>query len=115
MRWLTFPLSVLCALSATAAVASDTATGKLKKLTISTNETRTSVKVSEQYFTGNVRLDQLFTNAEAPSKVTGGAVTFEPRVRTAWHTHSSGQGLIVTQDTGWVQGMARKKRLTLVA
>ncbi len=30
-------------------------------------------------------------------------VTFEPRARTAWHTHPLGQTLIVTQGRGWLQ------------
>ncbi|MFT2706134.1 cupin domain-containing protein [Clavibacter zhangzhiyongii] len=32
-----------------------------------------------------------------------GDVTFEPGARAAWHTHPSGQYLLVTQGTGWVQ------------
>jgi quercetin dioxygenase-like cupin family protein len=31
------------------------------------------------------------------------SVTFEPGVRTAWHTHPLGQTLIVTAGCGWVQ------------
>jgi quercetin dioxygenase-like cupin family protein len=33
--------------------------------------------------------------------VSGGRVTFEPGARTAWHTHSLGQTLIVTAGSGW--------------
>ena len=29
-------------------------------------------------------------------------MTFEPRARTAWHTHPLGQTLIVTSGCGWV-------------
>ena len=53
-------------------------------------------------FTGSVRIDPLF-NATAPSRTSGGRVTFEPGARTAWHTHPLGQTLIVTAGTGWVQ------------
>jgi quercetin dioxygenase-like cupin family protein len=35
--------------------------------------------------------------------VQGGAVTFEPGARTAWHTHPVGQTLIVTAGVGRVQ------------
>lgn len=30
-------------------------------------------------------------------------VTFEPKARTFWHTHSNGQLLVVTQGTGYYQ------------
>ncbi|ERI49751.1 hypothetical protein N878_02290 [Pseudomonas sp. EGD-AK9] len=53
-------------------------------------------------FTGSVRVDALF-RAEAPGRVGGGTVTFEPGSRTAWHTHPLGQTLIVTTGVGLVQ------------
>src|SRR6516165_4339247 len=53
-------------------------------------------------FTGSVRVDPLF-QANAPARATGSLVTFEPAARTAWHTHSLGQILIVTAGTGRVQ------------
>ncbi len=56
----------------------------------------------EEYFTGQVRLDRLFA-AEAPGRVVGALVTFEPGARTAWHTHPLGQSLIVTQGVGRAQ------------
>ncbi len=56
----------------------------------------------EQYFTGAVRIDAPF-KAEAPGRVEGAFVTFEPGARTAWHTHALGQTLIVTAGLGWVQ------------
>jgi quercetin dioxygenase-like cupin family protein len=54
------------------------------------------------YFVGSVRLDPLFP-ATAPSRMSGGSVTFEPRARSNWHTHPVGQVLIVTAGLGWVQ------------
>lgn len=54
------------------------------------------------HFTGRVRVDMPF-RAEAPARVGGGLVTFEPGARTAWHTHPLGQTLIVTQGVGLVQ------------
>ncbi|MCA0975579.1 cupin domain-containing protein [Halomonas denitrificans] len=56
----------------------------------------------QEYFTGTVRIDPLFS-AEAPGTASGAAVTFEPGARTAWHTHPAGQTLIVTQGVGRVQ------------
>lgn len=55
-----------------------------------------------EWFTGTVRVDPLFA-AEAPSRIAGAHVTFEPGARTNWHTHPLGQTLIVTFGRGWVQ------------
>jgi quercetin dioxygenase-like cupin family protein len=54
------------------------------------------------YFTGKVRIDAPF-QADAPARVGGATVTFEPGARTAWHTHPLGQTLIVTAGAGRVQ------------
>ncbi|WP_321394780.1 carboxymuconolactone decarboxylase family protein [uncultured Desulfuromusa sp.] len=57
---------------------------------------------SADYFTGKVRIDTRF-RAEAPARVYGANVIFEPGSRTAWHSHILGQTLIVTEGTGLVQ------------
>lgn len=61
-----------------------------------------SAKGPADYFTGSVRVDPLFP-ATAPSRTSGGSVTFEPGARTAWHTHPLGQTLVVAAGVGWVQ------------
>jgi len=71
-------------------------------MTITRNGSQRSNKAPAQYFTGSVRVDPLFQR-KAPSRVSGGSVTFEPGARSAWHTHPLGQTLIVTAGTGWVQ------------
>lgn len=63
---------------------------------------QTSDKGPEDYFTGTVRVEMLFT-APDPARVAGATVTFEPGARTAWHTHPLGQTLIVTYGLGRVQ------------
>ena len=55
-----------------------------------------------EWFTGTVRIDPLF-QAPDPARVSGASITFEPGARTAWHTHSLGQTLIVTAGSGWAQ------------
>jgi len=55
-----------------------------------------------EHFTGSARVDPLF-QAIAPARASGSLVTFEPGARTAWHTHTLGQILIVTAGTGRVQ------------
>jgi quercetin dioxygenase-like cupin family protein len=61
-----------------------------------------SGKGPAEYFTGAVRIDPLF-EAPDPARVVGASVTFEPRARTAWHTHPLGQTLIVTAGKGLAQ------------
>lgn len=68
-----------------------------------------SVKGSEDYFTGNVRIDPLFQAVE-PGRVSGGLVTFEPGARSAWHTHPLGQSLLVISGCGWGQCWGGPKR-----
>ncbi len=60
---------------------------------------KASSKGPEEWFTGTVRIDPLFS-ANAPARVAGASVTFEPGARTAWHTHPLGQTLIVTAGCG---------------
>lgn len=55
-----------------------------------------------EYFTGSVRVEDRFQGS-APARISGATVTFEPRARTAWHTHPLGQTLIVTAGRGLVQ------------
>ena len=55
-----------------------------------------------EWFTGFVRIDSPFQR-EAPARVSGATVTFEPGARTAWHTHPLGQTLIVTAGVGRAQ------------
>src|SRR5438552_522653 len=63
---------------------------------------QTPVTGPGDYFTGNVTIESQFQR-EAPSRVAGAIVTFEPGARTAWHSHPLGQTLIVTSGTGWTQ------------
>ena len=61
-----------------------------------------SGKGPEDWFTGAVRIDPLFTANES-RRGAASSVTFEPGARTAWHTHPLGQTLIVTAGCGWIQ------------
>ena len=61
-----------------------------------------SVQGAAENFTGRVRVDGLF-KTDAPARVGGGTVTFEPGARTAWRTHPLGQMLIVIAGVGYVQ------------
>ena len=54
------------------------------------------------WFTGTVTITGQFQR-DAPARVGGATVHFEPGARTAWHTHPLGQTLIVTEGVGWTQ------------
>lgn len=71
-------------------------------LRISRNGSQPSTPGPADHFTGRVRVDMPF-RGDAPARIGGGLVTFEPGARTAWHTHPLGQTLIVTQGAGLVQ------------
>jgi quercetin dioxygenase-like cupin family protein len=64
--------------------------------------TRPSIKGPTENFTGSVRIDPLFQQAD-PAHAGAGLVTFEPGARSAWHTHPLGQALIVVSGIGWTQ------------
>jgi len=55
-----------------------------------------------EHFTGSAIVDR-FLIENGPSHTSGASVAFEPRARTAWHSHPLGQILIVTAGAGWVQ------------
>jgi quercetin dioxygenase-like cupin family protein len=54
------------------------------------------------FFTGRVRIDPVWP-ANQHINASGGAVTFEPGARSAWHTHPAGQHLVVTAGVGLTQ------------
>jgi len=73
-------------------------------INITSAGTHPSAKGPADYFTGTVRIDGPF-QGEAPARISGATVTFEPGARTAWHTHPLGQTLIVTSGIGLIQAL----------
>lgn len=71
-------------------------------ITITSTGSQPSSAGPADYFTGRVRIDSRF-QAEAPARIGGATVTFEPGARTVWHTHPLGQTLIVTAGSGLIQ------------
>ncbi len=82
--------------------ASATSSESSQAIKITRSGSQPSRQGPAENFTGSVRVDPLF-NATAPSRTSGGRVTFEPGARTGWHTRPLGQTLIVTGGSGWVQ------------
>ena len=104
MKVLTVPL---ISLSLFALISSQAQTSTAKASTPSTikitrSDSLPSNQGSAQFFTGSVKVQQLFP-ASDPSRTSGGKVTFEAGARSAWHTHPLGQILIVTEGTGRIQ------------
>lgn len=58
--------------------------------------------LSPDYFTGQAFLHPLLAR-DKNNEFALGSVTFEPGARTIWHTHPSGQVLIVIEGEGFFQ------------
>lgn len=71
-------------------------------MTITRKQDQQSIEGPAENFTGKATITGMFAR-EAPSRMTGAIVRFEPGARTAWHSHPLGQTLIVTEGTGWTQ------------
>jgi quercetin dioxygenase-like cupin family protein len=70
--------------------------------TITRAGSQPSIKGPAEWFTGNVRVEPVFPpNESAP--YAGAYVTFEPGARSHWHSHPTGQNLIVTHGVGRTQ------------
>jgi quercetin dioxygenase-like cupin family protein len=61
-----------------------------------------SAKGPAERFTGDVWIDAI-AQGQPPSRLAVSAVHFTPGARTAWHAHSGGQTLYVTEGEGLVQ------------
>jgi quercetin dioxygenase-like cupin family protein len=96
------PLIAAAAFVGTLACAPVQANDAAQNISVTRSGSQPSARGPSQFFTGAVRVDPLFP-ANAPSRVSGGLVTFEPGARSAWHTHPVGQVLIVTAGRGLVQ------------
>jgi quercetin dioxygenase-like cupin family protein len=60
-----------------------------------------SSKGPSEFFSGSVLVTPLFVSPK-PSRTQGASVSFEPKARSAWHSHPLGQTLIVTEGEGFV-------------
>jgi quercetin dioxygenase-like cupin family protein len=59
-------------------------------------------RADAEHFTGDAWIDRI-TEAEPPSRIRVSVVRFAPGARNAWHAHSAGQWLHVTEGIGRVQ------------
>ena len=70
--------------------------------TISPAAERPATIGSPDYFTGEAIVEPMFDASEFRN-VSAAMVTFQPGARSAWHTHPTGQTLVVVSGTGWTQ------------
>lgn len=61
-----------------------------------------SKRMPADWFTGTVWQDPII-EAPAPARIRAVWVRFEPKARTAWHTHPLGQTLVIVSGLGRVQ------------
>jgi quercetin dioxygenase-like cupin family protein len=61
-----------------------------------------SSKGPSQWFTGEVWIDPI-AQGQGSTRLSVGSVHFTPGARSAWHSHSIGQTLYVTEGEGRVQ------------
>ena len=90
------PLAALTLALVTSASAAD------GELVISRAGSRVVTAAPTANFTGQVRVEMLFTPTGA-DRASAGKVSFMPGARTHWHTRPLGQTLIVTAGAGQVQ------------
>ena len=64
--------------------------------------TRPTNKGPADWFTGDVYVDPI-TTGQGPTPLSVASVHFCPCGRTAWHHHTIGQSLYVTEGVGYVQ------------
>lgn len=93
---------ILAAAVALAAAASPAQAKTAPAMDILRKADMKTIEGSPKTFTGRVTITGLFQR-DAPSRVGGAIVHFEPGARTAWHRHPLGQTLIVTEGVGWTQ------------
>jgi quercetin dioxygenase-like cupin family protein len=87
---------------ALAVVASLTIAKDREEIEIVSSRTSEARVAPAANFSGTVKLRAQFRR-DAPSRLAGALVSFEPGARTDWHTHPHGQTLIVTAGSGFVQ------------
>jgi len=95
------PFSSMMLLALVGALAGNASAAKEKAgtQTISRADSQASIKGPGDQFTGDVRVDPLFSTNDTASN-SGAYVTFEPGARSAWHLHPAGQHIIVTSGVG---------------
>ena len=75
-----------------------------------TSFTEKGIAAPKEYFTGNVWVN-MNVKPDEGYNINMGTVTFEPKARTNWHTHTSGQILFVIEGIGYYQEKGKSIQL----
>ena len=67
----------------------------------------------EDYFTGEVKVDEPFSSGDEFKDYQGAMVHFEAGARTAWHTHPKGQTIYIVSGEGRAQSEGEPVRKLL--
>lgn len=67
-------------------------------------------KITNANFTGTAYL-QMLIDADSLNSISVGNVTFEPGARSKWHSHPSGQILLVIDGVGYYQEKGQPKKI----
>jgi len=67
-------------------------------------------KTANSNFTGNAWVS-ILVEADSLNQIYAGNVTFEPGARTNWHSHPSGQIILVIDGEGYYQEKGNSKRV----
>ena len=95
-----FTAAVCAALAQTGFVAAQTAAPSAQTITRAATQAATAGPA--KFFAGRVRVEPVWP-ANEHINASGGMVTFEPGARSNWHTHPSGQRLLVISGVGLTQ------------
>ena len=98
------PLALLLLMTVLAGLAhaAEPTTEQDRQISVWRRGEQPSIQGSAQNYTGSVRLDEQW-KTEAPARLAGETVTFEPGARTAWHDNPGGQSVIITSGRGFFQ------------
>ena len=94
--------TLVCMALAGAANATQAQLPAVARVTVRTAASSPAAIGPSENFTGTVRVTAP-SPPRPPGRAGGATVSFEPRARTAWHSHPLGQTLVVTAGLGLVQ------------
>ena len=103
-RILVFPFFILLGVSAKAQKNIDTAA------ILNSIFPRGEKMISNNNFNGTVWLNRFISAGDSLDCIVS-LVTFDPGVRTNWHTHPGGQILIVTEGSGYYQEKGKPRQI----
>ena len=103
MKKLLLITTAILALGTMDARADDVATEKDKAMKLSKFDETKGFEGPEDYFTGDVKVEEPFKSGDSFDDYQGAMVKFEAGARTAWHTHPKGQTLYIVSGEGRVQ------------